>query len=108
MPLNQHRCIFYECADDLWNLCVPLIRDSAQAGFKWLYVADENDFDDVPAALKSRLQPLPVGEVVHADTLSLLGTPLSITAVIDQLRTRAQMALDEGFYGLFLLTEMTW
>ena len=108
MPLNQHRCIFYECADDLWNLCVPLIRDSAQAGFKWLYVADENDFDDVPAALKSRLQPLPAGEVVNADTLSLLGTPLSITAVIDQLRARAQRALDEGFYGLFLLTEMTW
>jgi len=108
MPLNQHRCIFYEGADDWWGLTVPLIEDSARAGFKWLYVADEHDFHGVLSALKSRLQPAPAGEVVNADALSLLDTPIAINTIIGRLRAQAQAALDEGFYGLFLLTEMTW
>jgi two-component SAPR family response regulator len=108
MPLNQHRCIFYESADDLWSLCVPLIRDSARAGFKWLYVADEHGMHDVSSALKGHLQPPPVGEVLDANALSLLDTSISINTIINRLRAQAQMALDEGFYGLFLLTEMTW
>lgn len=108
MPLNQHRCIFYECTDDLWNLCVPLIHESAHTGFKWLYIADEHDVRDVLSAIKSHLQPLPRGEAVNADSLSLLETSISFNTIISKLRAHAQLALEEGFHGLFLLTEMTW
>ncbi len=109
MPLNRHHCIFYERAEDLWNLCVPLIHDNARAGFKWLYVADDHDGPNVQSALTVRLpSPVPAGEVVSARSLLFLDTPVSVNAIISQLRAGAQNALDEGFSGLFLLVEMTW
>ncbi|MBI5292926.1 MAG: MEDS domain-containing protein [Chloroflexi bacterium] len=109
MPLNRHHCIFYERAEDLWALCIPLIHDNARSGFKWLYVADDHDGPNVQSALTARLQsPVPAGEVVSARSLLFLDTPVSVNAIISQLRARAQNALDEGFSGLFLLVEMTW
>src|SRR5712692_1946173 len=108
MPQNQHQCIFYERADELWNLCIPLIQESAGAGFKWLYITDDHDRHEVQAAFAGSLQPLPAGEVVYADSLGLLDAPGSVNAIISQLRARVKRALEEGFSGLFLLAEMTW
>jgi two-component SAPR family response regulator len=108
MPQNQHQCIFYERADELWSLCIPLIQESAGAGFKWLYIADDHDRHEVQAAFADSLQPLPAGEVVYADSLGLLDAPGSVNAIISQLRARVKRALEESFSGLFLLTEMTW
>ncbi len=109
MPFKQHLCIFYERADELWSLCAPLIQDHAYAGFKWMYVVDEHNFQDVKSGIESRLQPpRPVGEVVSAGVVSLLDTPISVDAIIGQLRAQIQAALQEGFSGLFLLIEMTW
>jgi len=109
MPFKQHLCIFYERADELWSLCAPLIQDHADAGFKWLYVVDEHDFQDIKSGIESRLPPpRPPGEVVNAGVLSLLDTHFSVDTIIGQLRTQAKTALQEGFSGLFLLTEMTW
>jgi len=109
MPFGQHFCVFYERADELWSLGALLIQDRAYAGFKWLYVVDEHNFQVVKSGLESRFQlSRPAGEVADASVLGFLDTPISVDSIINQLRTQAKVALQEGFLGLFLLTEMTW
>lgn len=109
MPFKQHLCIFYERADERWSLCAPLIQDRIYTGFKWLYVADEHNFQDVKPEIESRLRsPGPTGEIVSANSLSFFDTPFSVDAIIGQLRVQTKTALQEGFSGLFLLVEMTW
>lgn len=108
MSPTQHQCIFYERVDELWGLCASLIQDCTSTGFKWLYIFDEHSPQSVKSAFESRLLPLPAGKVVNAGSLNLLDMPIYVDAVIDQVRTQARMALEEGFTGLFLLVEMTW
>lgn len=109
MPHAKHLCVFYEEPDELWDLCIPLIRNAAQEGLTWLYVVDEHGADDVMSALmRSQDSFLSPGEVVDGGSLSLFKAPISVDTIVSQLRARMEAALSEGFTGLLLLMEMTW
>lgn len=109
MLLNQHVCVFYKSADELWNLCVPLIHDGERDGFRWLYVADEHSLHDAKSGLARHLPPAsPAGEVVDAGQLGLLDTPISVGVIIARLHAQAEATRAAGFSGLLALVEMTW
>jgi DNA-binding SARP family transcriptional activator len=106
---GHHTCIFYDSTEQLWNICLPLIRDGMRDGLKCVYIADDHNSEEVKSVFESQLQsPGLFTKVVDATSLAFFNSPISINNIIRQLYSQVEAALAEGSSGLLLLIEMTW
>jgi signal transduction histidine kinase/CheY-like chemotaxis protein len=111
---GDHLCLIYDRAAEQMAALVPFLKRGLVAGERCLYLADAGTTDLAERALAS--EGIDVDRERERGALVLLtrrdtflrGGRFDPGAMTDLLRQAEQEALDDGFSGLRLASEMTW
>lgn len=111
---GDHLCLIYERAAEQMAALVPFLRRGLAAGERCLYLADDATTDLAEQALAS--EGIDVDRERERGALVLLSRRDGFLregrfdpgAMTDLLRQAEQEALDDGFAGLRVASEMSW
>jgi len=103
MSLDDHCCVLFEDAVDLWPICADTVAAAERAGFKWLVISK-----GAPERHPFSKAAIPALSVVAASAFGMSESPVSASNVIGRIRQETESTVAAGYAGLLLLIDMSW
>lgn len=111
---HDHLCLIYETREEQFAAVIPFIRIGLERGEKCIYIADENTFEQVLAAMAN--DGIDTDKAIRSGALSLLTKKDAYLKqgyfdpewMINLLKEATDKAKLEGYSALRATGEMTW